>query len=112
MRDLTVSVGMRRFPLTSMLSMTWAACAAAKRGTNKRRKRPRISAKGPIRAACLGLVSSKNDEAILLPSEQGGKSQIIRELSLKCHLDMYLIPKPSTQRWALSQSTLFYERKA
>src|SRR5262249_48207475 len=51
-----------------------------------------------IRAACLGLVSSKNDEAIWLPSEQGGKIQIIRELLLKCHFGISLIPKSPHKR--------------
>src|ERR1051325_9752794 len=100
MRDFTVSVGMRRFPTTSILSMICPAWGAAWTawGSMPNRKKPRISAKGPIRAACLGLVSSKNDEAISLPSEQGGKIQIIRELLLKCHFGMPLIPKSPNKK--------------
>src|SRR5882724_10461737 len=102
MRDFTVSVGIRRFPWTSIVSIIWPPWAAASAtGASEHRKQTKISAKGPILEADLRLVSSKNDN-IWLPSEQVGahvgKTQIIRELSLERHLDMYLFPlKPLSQ---------------
>jgi len=77
-----------------MIWPPWGA-ANATRVSEHRKKKTKISAKGLILEADLRLVSSKND-TIWLPSEQVGahvgKTQIIRELSLKRHLDMYCFP--------------------
>src|SRR5712675_1683603 len=96
MRDLMVSVGMRRLPSTVIFSTIWPAWVAANTaGVIQHRQKTKISAKDNILEADLRLVSSKNDN-IWLPSEQVGahvgKTQIIRELSLERHLAMHCFP--------------------